>query len=912
MAESVRTGDARPASGVPPVRGTGTAPGGRRGHRVGRVVRRGLSREQVYGPAGLVALTVAVCALGFVAVELAPPDHGVAAWWPAAGLSVVAIAWAPQGSRRWLVVLAVVVGTSIGNLLAGRPLPVALGFGLGNAAEALVVASWLVRGGRRPQLVSLEDITRLFTATFLGVLVMGAVGGTTVWLAGGDPLVTARTVMTSHGAAILVIAPLGLRALRPRKAGRGPEAVAAWTAVIGVTVTVFRVGQDLPLSFLPIPFLVWGALRLGVRTVGGQLVATALIVTWANRNGGGPFAEPLGAGSTAATSLVQAYLVVCAMVTLPLAVSVAQRRAALERVAASERLFRQGFSDALLGMLLLRRCEPGHADLLTGERTAASGEHVHGGLDVVELNEVAGRMLARPDRELVGSSFTAHLEPADGAVLRDVVADLVGGALAGWHGELRLRAPEEVRWIEVALSPLSAGDDMFVAQVLDVTARRAAEEQLIDQARRDSLTGLGNRGLLVERMEAALRTSRDEGRDVAVLFCDLDDFKHVNDSAGHTNGDLVLVEIAQRLTDLLAEGDVAARLGGDEFVLLRPTGGAPAAAELAGAVIAALEQPVLIAGQAFVVGSSIGIALGGPGAQAGDVLRDADAAMYAAKAGGKRRAVVFSEEHRDRARRAVRIESELRRAIADGELLVHLQPVVDVRTGRTVAAEALIRWQHPEQGLLAPAAWLDVAESAGLMPEIGAWVLRRSCELALDWPAADPRTAPAVHVNVSARQLDVPGFVDMVRDVLAATGLPPHRLVLEFTETQLDTVSAALLAELVGLRAQGIGLAADDFGTGYSPLTRIIELPLTMIKVDRRFVGAMLDDVRSRAIVTTLVRLSQSLGLELVAEGVETKEQADALRRLGCPTGQGYLWSRPVPAEEFRRRLDVDPRGEPA
>jgi EAL domain-containing protein (putative c-di-GMP-specific phosphodiesterase class I) len=233
---------------------------------------------------------------------------------------------------------------------------------------------------------------------------------------------------------------------------------------------------------------------------------------------------------------------------------------------------------------------------------------------------------------------------------------------------------------------------------------------------------------------------------------------------------------------------------------------------------------------------------------------------------------------------------------------MYMQPVVDLVDGRWVAAEALIRWRHPDRGVLAPIEFLDVAEVSGLMPEIGAWVLRRSCELATAWPPGPDGIAPAVHVNVSARQLDVPGFFDVVRDVLASTALPPERLVLEFTETHLDEVSDALLADLAVLREAGIGLAADDYGTGYSPLTRIIELPLTMIKIDRRFVSAMLEDVRSKAIVTTLVRLGQSLGLALVAEGVETAEQAAALRELGCPTAQGYLWSRPVAADVFLAR----------
>ena len=877
-----------------------------------------------YGPVGLLALAAAVFALGFVAVALAPSDNGVAAWWPAAGLSVVAVAWAPR-ERKLVVALTIAVASSVANVVAGRdPVPAA-GFGASNAAEAVVVAWWLTRGRLRLRLATLEDVFRLFAATLLGTVVMGLGAGLTIALAtDGAFLTTARTVMASHGAAILVMVPLAMRVRAPRAPGRALEAVVQWTAIVSATALVFRPGQTLPLTFLAIPLLVWGALRLGTRTMAAQLLLMAVIVSVLSRFGGGPFAARLGADSTLTASLVQTYMVSCALILLPLAVSVSQRRAALERVAASERLFRQSFSEAMLGMLLLRRCVVGHdRDLAVrgldvplrsiGARARRSnhrdGEHDGGGLDIVELNDVAARILTRPEGELVGASWTARLEPEGRTMLTEATAAMAEGRIPGWHGEVALRSREGTRWVEVALSPLSlaAGDGMFVAQMVDVTARRQAEERLTAQALQDSLTGLGNRALLRQEVERALREAPGDGA-VVVLFCDLDDFKIVNDSAGHTSGDLVLVEVASRLRLLLEPGDVAARLGGDEFVILRPQATSPAdAEELASRVLTTLAAPLLVGAQPFSIGASIGIACGGRGTSADDLLRDADSAMYAAKAEGKRRAVVFSDEHRARALRTVRIEAELRRATAEGQLEVFLQPVVDLRDGSWTAAEALIRWNHPERGLLAPAEFLDVAESSGLMPEIGAWVLRRSCELAMTWPGADDGTGPAVHVNVSARQLDVPGFFDVVREVLTDTGLSPQRLVLEFTETQLDEVSDALLADLAELRSAGIGLAADDFGTGYSPLTRITELPLTMLKIDRRFVGAMLDDVRSQAIVTTLVRLSESLGLALVAEGVETEAQAAALRLVGCPTAQGYLWSRPLPAAGFLTGVSLSP-----
>lgn len=862
-------------------------------------------RELLTGSLGAVVLGAAVFGLGYAAVALTPAGHGVAVWWPAAGVSVIALMRSPRS--RWpLLAVTIMVASGMGNVVAGRSLAVSAGFGLTNALEALVVAWWLVRGRRTPRLASPEDLARLLVATLLGGLVIGLGAGITDTLGtGGDFLLTARTVMASHGAAMLVVVPLGMVTAPVGPTGRRWEIALQWVTMTVITAVVFWPTQSIPMQFLSVPVLVWGAVRMTARGVAVQLSALAVAVTVSSR-AGGPFAE--ASSPALSVALAQAYLVVCALVALALVTSAAQRRLALREVAASERLFRLSFSEALLGTLLLQRCVPEHA---TGSGTVAAErpdalDHAGGGLDIVQLNGVAARILAGGQTNLVGASWTGRLETGDRAMLADAVARMADGALSGWHGELAVRSRDTVRWVEVGLAPLDAGEGMFVAQMVDVTARRQAEERLTAQALQDGLTGLANRVLLRDRIDLALRTLGPEDPGVILAFCDLDDFKLVNDSAGHSSGDSVLVEVAARLRGLLRPEDLAARLGGDEFVLLRPRGDEAEAEGLAAQVLDALAVPMVVAGQSFVLGASIGITLGTAGASADDMLRDADAAMYVAKREGKRRAVVYSDEHRARHRRAVRIESELRQAVARDELEMYLQPVVDLADGRIVAAEALVRWNHPERGVLGPVEWLDIAESAGLMPQIGTWVLQRSCALAAGWAQvrpSEPAHLPQLHVNVSARQLEVPGFIDVVRDALARSGLPADRLVLEVTETYLHAVSDTLLADLAELRRSGCGLAADDFGTGYSPLTRLIDLPLSMVKIDRRFVHSMLEDVRSRAIVTTLVRLSESLGLALVAEGVESEQQAQALREVGCTVGQGYLWSRPVPADRFVQLL---------
>lgn len=862
------------------------------------------------GPAFLVVVGLAVFALAELAVRLTIEYGRVSAWWPAAGVGLLAYLATPRG-RRAAVPAVVLLATFAANTLAGRPVAPSVGYAASNTLEVVVVGWWLLRGRTRATLETIDDVVRLLVGVGLGVVVLGLGIGTTAVVTGyGAFLPTATGAMSSHAAAILIILPLGLAARAHGSRRPRGEAVLQSAALTLTTLLLFGLPVTAPVGFLLVPLVVWAALRFAPRFVAGQLLVLAVAVTVLTSWGGGPIAgAQLDRPMTAL--VVQGYLVSLAMIALPLVVASNTRRHVLEGLVASERLFRQGFSESLVGMMLLRVCR--------GDGTTA---HTVGGLDVVELNPVAARLLEQREERVLGSCWTSTLDERDRLLLAEVVEAMVRGRVSGWRGEVELLTHHGPRFLELALSPLpaSVGDGMFVAQLLDVTARREAEERLTAQALRDALTGMANRTLLRDRLELALSllpAAEPTADDVSVglLFCDLDDFKHVNDSAGHTVGDVVLVEVAHRLQGLLAPGDLAARLGGDEFVLLRPRVGPGEAEALAADVIDQVCRPVEVDGQAYAVGVSIGIVHSRPGETAEELLRDADAAMYAAKAEGKRRAVVYSDVHRERALRLVRLESELHRALAEGELRVHLQPVVDLRTGTTTAAEALVRWEHPERGLLPPGEWLDVAERCGLMPRLGAWVLQEACRLALTWPGGDAPDdgaaagagrggAPVVvHVNVSARQLEQDCFLSTVREALDRTGLPPGRLVLEFTETHLDEVTDALLEDLVRLREMGIGLAADDYGTGYSPLTRIIELPLSMIKIDRRFVGDMLEDVRSRAVVTTLLRLGQSLGLEVVAEGVETPAAAAALAELGCLTGQGYLWSRPLPPEEFARGL---------
>lgn len=821
--------------------------------------------------------------LGVLAVSLAPPDTRVAAWWPAAGLCALALAWLPARGRV-LAAAAFVVATGAANLVAGRDPVAALGFGVANTVEALLVAWWLTRTIGRPTLRRMEDVGRLVVAVLIGIAAMGLLGGLTVaLLEDGSFRRTATSVMASHAAALLVLVPLGMLTPNVRALASRREHVALWAATIAVTTAVFLPGQSLPLTFAPLPLLVWSALRLTPRTAARLLLVLAVLVTALSRTSG-PFHTAAGSG-WAGSMLVQAYLVSMVAITIPLAVSVAQHRTTLRVLGASERLFRESFTESLLGMVLLRRNEPG--------------------LDVVAGNAVAARLLGATEDDVVGRSWSDLLAAWDRERVLDAVRLIDAERLDGWRDEVWLTVPHAPGggvWVDMALSPLGPEEPagVYVVQLVDVTARRREIETRLDErGLRDELTGLPGRALLADRTaQATLRLDAD-GPGLAVLNVDLVEFRHVNDTAGREAGDAALVEVARRLRTVLRPGDFLARPGGDEFTVLLPALGSVAEAEVvAGQVIDLFAEPVTAAGSAFALSVCVGIAWGESGASAEGLLRDAESAMHVARSTGRQRAVVHSDEHRIEARRVMHVERDLRGAVGRGELELWFQPVIDLHDGRTVAAEALVRWRHPERGLLAPTEWLDVAEETALMPEIGAWVLRESCREAARW-GPGPGRAPQVHVNVSARQLEVPGFARSVHEVLIETGLPPERLVLEVTETQLDEIGEPLARDLAALRGAGIGLAADDFGTGYSPLTRLVDLPVTMIKIDRRFVETMNHDRRARAVVTALIGMSASLGLGLVAEGVESESQAAELRRLGCRHGQGYLWAPALAAEEF-------------
>jgi diguanylate cyclase (GGDEF)-like protein len=436
---------------------------------------------------------------------------------------------------------------------------------------------------------------------------------------------------------------------------------------------------------------------------------------------------------------------------------------------------------------------------------------------------------------------------------------------------------------------------------MDLAASEAHAQHL---AFHDALTGLPNRAMFETRLDAALARCRRDGSQLALLYLDLDHFKQVNDTLGHPAGDLLIGEVARRLLAQVRPYDTVARIGGDEFAIIVSAPADQAASEaMAGRIVADLGRPFDLTGAQSHVGASIGIALApADGLDRTELCRKADIALYKAKLGGRSRHARFCPAMDEAIRTREIIDRDLRKAIADRDrqLKVHYQPVFSTVTGAMTGVEALLRWDHPEQGMIAPAAFIAFAEESGLIEILGEWVLGTAMRDAGRWPGI------RLSVNVSPVQVRNRGFAARVAEMLLETGFDPRRLELEITETALMDGSAETVRTLSHLRARGVGIALDDFGTGYSSLSHIRDIAVDRIKVDRSFVTAI-DTGHGAALVQAIVTLAHANGLHLTAEGVETDHQREFLERVGCEEVQGYLLSRPVTADEITARFRAEP-----
>lgn len=566
-----------------------------------------------------------------------------------------------------------------------------------------------------------------------------------------------------------------------------------------------------------------------------------------------------------------------------------------EAIVESEARFRTTFEYAPSGMMLVAFEKDGPGRLL-------------------QVNAALSDLTGYPQEELLTMSVTDLTAPEYRPDLMRKLDEIRSGRRKGMAAEQKwVHAQGREMWVQISMSPRAGDQDHYVVTVVDdITVRKLAEERLTHQTLHDGLTGLPNRLLLTDRITHALAASHRSRRGVGVLYIDLDGFKAVNDSAGHAVGDQVLIQVAQRLLRCLRPGDTVARLGGDEFVAVCPDiDSVDSAITVGERILTSLRAPYEWGTRTFQLGASVGVAVSTVDSSPGQLLHDADRAMYGAKTDGKGRIRIGGSDGDgtatpappSRSARSARVEAELAQAVGHGELVMYGQPVVDLTTGRIEAVESLIRWNHPHRGVLEPVEFLDVAEEGVVIHQVGRFAIQESCRIAVTWDDPLGGSAPAIHVNISGRQLESGRLYDEVMAAAYSSGLGLDRLVLEFTELQMPVLATSLRHDIQRLRDHGVRIAIDDLGTGYSSLSRITELPVDILKIDMKFVQGMPTDPACGAVVRGILAMGSALDLDVIAEGVETEEQAELLRNFGCVSAQGYLFAHPVAENSLLEQL---------
>jgi len=860
----------------------------------------------------LLAVVVAYVALAQLAWTAGTLQGNVSPVWPSAGLAVAMVVLHGRS-----MLLAVFLGELLANAVPGDhqlSLHVAAGMAVGNALEAAVAVALLRRWrGFSTRLDSGRAVAGYsLCAAGLAPLVAATCGVASLY--GGQVLPWSEVhhawlVWWAGDALGVMVVGTALLVLSQRSASRvsGWELLALCTGLVGASLLAF--GTDKGFLYVVFPFVLWGALRGTQRGAALVTLVVSVVAVAATARGSGPLAG--GTGSPEELWRLDAFLVVVAATALALASIVTDRDRARAHLAATNDTLERRVADRTEAL------EEERARLAEAQRIGSIGSWEWDVLaDTLTWSDELFRMFD-VDPGSFDSSYEGYLQ-----LLHPDDRTAVDREVRRGFAELRdfeivhrlVRGETDTRWIRsngrVSLDARGQVVRM-TGTAQDITTSVELQVQLEHQAWHDSLTGLPNRGLFSERLDNALRRlaqgvpvspdpagGRSRGDVLAVLFLDIDRFKWINDSLGHGVGDQVLQTVAARLRGSIRSDAFVARFGGDEFVAFCPgIFNADEAHAIANRLLVELRRPFSLDGRSIPLNASIGIALSRPGSTSDELLSEADLAMYRAKERGGGGAAVFDQFLSDAVRSRFDTANQLHQAVADKQIRAHYQPIIELSTGRVVGVEALARWHHPHDGLLSPAAFIDVAEQSGVIVELGASVLEQACADVAGWNAElAEHQQLTVAVNVSARQVSHGSLPETVAHCLQASGLPPEQLCLEITESALMEEVAVAARAMEQLRDLGVRLSVDDFGTGYSSLLYLRRFPVTSLKIDRSFVSGLPGEADATAIVTGVIELAHGLGLAAVAEGVETLEQLAQLRAAGCEYAQGYLWSGPRPA----------------
>jgi diguanylate cyclase (GGDEF)-like protein/PAS domain S-box-containing protein len=799
--------------------------------------------------------------------------------------------YSPAALRMWLAItLAGALALAASLWAMGSPAaPDRLHTGV--ALLFVAVAAWFpVQLPRTKYSISAADVFVFLMLSVLGTAPAVLATGLEVLIGSWRGTKRLSSRISSPAAAMAAMAVCGalFQALWPLLAGQGlSPAMAKLIVLLPVAIVPFALPTLALMATVTLRKGVWPDLRewfTSFSWLAAIYLTAALIAGIVQLNASQHGMVAIGAVAVAALGIV-------ALLRVSVAHNEAEHHAQETRVSQAQReaeqnqlRFAAAFTHAAIGMAIVD----------------AQGR-------IVRVNQALCALLARSEERLAGKRFIDMLHPDDGALFdrqsRDV-AERVGAST--YSVELRCTSGDgSDLWVALHCGRYKdpdSVDDGLIYQVQDITSRQLAEAQLQHVAYHDSLTELPNRAYFHAQLGKAVESSlTDPSVRFAVMFLDLDRFKVVNDSLGHFYGNELLREVGRRIQQCLRKKEVVARLGGDEFaVLLHDLHDSDDGTGLAERILQALSKPLPIGGTEIIPSASIGVTFSDLGYRTADeLLRDADLAMYEAKTAGRGRVAVFDRSMHERIADKLALEADLRHAIGEGELSLSYQPLFDLEPYRLVGFEALARWQHPTRGAVSPAVFIGLAEEAGHIEALTAWVIEKAVEQLAAWHRAAPHMAHlGISVNISGRDLAQPDFVERVLRVLHRHGVASGRLTLEITETVLMNRLDMVRDAIARLRAVGVRLAIDDFGTGYSSLAYLGTLPVDCLKIDRSFVAAMDDGAEYVEIVRAVLSLGQALGKNVVAEGIETAEQLATLRRLGVPVGQGYLLSRPLRPEQ--------------